>query len=244
MDCKECRPLFSAFIDEELTAEEVAEIEQHMKECPHCFKGLELERTLKTFVRESAHQSPVPPHLLPDILDRLPSGEGGTPFFEKFLKVFEIRPVPQLVAVGAVIALIFAILPQRNKPIALDEKFFTRASQWESAALSVSELPDGHQRKDLAFQTDSGVEVITVDMYPIGKDCPKVKSMGLSDGAIMVVGVSRICPRGCTLYFGRQGDRNIIFWEEGTCLKCICSDEPLPKLEKSVESYLMALAMD
>jgi hypothetical protein len=108
----------------------------------------------------------------------------------------------------------------------------------------VAELPEGHLRKNLAFQTAHGVEVISVAMHPIGEACPKVKSMGLSDGAIMVIGASKLCPRGCTLYFGRQGDRNIVFWEDGTCLRCICSDEPIPKLEKSVESYLMAMAIE
>jgi anti-sigma factor RsiW len=54
-ECGKVQPFVDAFVDGELSAERVLEVEQHLLECVSCLEHVQLTRALQTSTRQSVH---------------------------------------------------------------------------------------------------------------------------------------------------------------------------------------------
>jgi len=70
MTCREVRRFIYPFLDNELTASETLEIQEHLERCPLCRAKCEVERKIRALSRKGREEE-APPHLWPAILGRL-----------------------------------------------------------------------------------------------------------------------------------------------------------------------------
>lgn len=61
-NCSGCEERIQPYVDRELTAEEVARVEDHLATCSYCRRCYELEATLHRVVKRLLAE-PIPPHL-------------------------------------------------------------------------------------------------------------------------------------------------------------------------------------
>lgn len=66
--CDGLLELFSAYVDRELSAEEIAEVEKHLAACDCCQKFVSLEYETKRLVKHCVEKEHMPPGLKPSIL--------------------------------------------------------------------------------------------------------------------------------------------------------------------------------
>ena len=61
-DCGDCEQRLQPYVDRELTAAEVVEVEQHLASCGYCRRCYELEDTFRRVVKKVLVE-PMPPDL-------------------------------------------------------------------------------------------------------------------------------------------------------------------------------------
>jgi len=249
MDCKDCRCLISSLIDEELAEDQAALIRAHLRECPACNTCYETETSLKAIVRECAERTPVPADLLPRLLSQASSGRAGASLFEKFLRIFEARPVPQLtaaVAFLAILAIPFYSSYKDSHLLAVNcpKGVIEHLQHCPACAQKAVALAERHMAQLYAYDSDGKVQVAVAELEPLEVPTPGVSTARISSHAVMIVGTSDTSPAGVTLYLARQNGTNIVFWEEGNRFRCICSRDPLPKVERAAQSFLLAANQD
>lgn len=69
--CTQFIDRFYAFIDEELSAPECAEIQQHLDSCPECFDRLKVEARFISWFKKSCRCETAPSHLAGSISSAL-----------------------------------------------------------------------------------------------------------------------------------------------------------------------------
>ena len=63
MNCNECADQLNAYVDRELTAGELQEVQRHLDDCPPCLQVFELQAGLKRLVRKECCQDEAPARL-------------------------------------------------------------------------------------------------------------------------------------------------------------------------------------
>lgn len=71
IDCKQALLKLFDYIDGELNPTDYAEVEEHLKNCKHCFGKAEFQRMTKRIIREKAGNESVPVELKNSILNRI-----------------------------------------------------------------------------------------------------------------------------------------------------------------------------
>ena len=61
-DCGKCERLLQGYLDRELTAQEVAEAEEHLDGCDYCRRRYRFEESLRVYVRQVVNE-PMPSEL-------------------------------------------------------------------------------------------------------------------------------------------------------------------------------------
>ena len=79
IDCAEAFERLYEYLDGELDAVREAEVREHLKQCAHCFKRFDFEKTYQRFVETRAAARRAPESLKKKILDSLMSESGGYP---------------------------------------------------------------------------------------------------------------------------------------------------------------------
>jgi anti-sigma factor (TIGR02949 family) len=72
LDCQEAFAHLDDYVDRELSAGELAAVEEHLTRCAMCAEEFDVERALLDTIREKLRRTRVPPDLLGRILARLP----------------------------------------------------------------------------------------------------------------------------------------------------------------------------
>ena len=75
-DCDKCERLLQGYLDRELTAQEVAEAEEHLNGCDYCRRRYRFEESLRVYVRTTAAER-MPPGLM-EKLAQLRATDPGT----------------------------------------------------------------------------------------------------------------------------------------------------------------------
>ncbi len=96
MNCRSAEPLFSSFIEDEISQEERRALESHLMQCRRCSLSLrELRATLS--VLTDLPQAATSAHFEEDLMARIRSGEGLRPsvgdWFRELLAPARLRPV-------------------------------------------------------------------------------------------------------------------------------------------------------
>ena len=70
-DCREILDQVYAYLDSEVTREDVAKIQHHLAECGPCLRQYDLENALKALVRRSCACEPAPVDLRTRIISQI-----------------------------------------------------------------------------------------------------------------------------------------------------------------------------
>lgn len=63
MNCGECLEKLDPYVDRELTEDELAEVRQHLADCPPCEDLYQLRASLKRLVKVCCDEGTAPEHL-------------------------------------------------------------------------------------------------------------------------------------------------------------------------------------
>jgi mycothiol system anti-sigma-R factor len=63
VNCGDCETQLNAFVDRELTADELRQVQAHLDDCPPCLQMFELQAGLKRLVRKECCQDEAPDRL-------------------------------------------------------------------------------------------------------------------------------------------------------------------------------------
>ena len=72
MNCKEAAQLFYEYMDKELSTEDIAKLEEHLKLCKPCLGHFEFDQALKSLVQKKSDQLSIPESIKEQILKNLP----------------------------------------------------------------------------------------------------------------------------------------------------------------------------
>lgn len=166
MNCTSCQELLSAYVDGELSPQEVMAVNEHLHGCPICRQErdslLELKASLGEHYRqESLEDAAVPAHLMARFAD------SATPKPVGRRRTIMIRALSGAGAIAAAVFLIFTFIPQ-DGVIATPNELIQRASSHylglgdveyrvtaRSEALNLLQNVFGDSSKDEAAETDS-----------------------------------------------------------------------------------------
>jgi anti-sigma factor (TIGR02949 family) len=77
LNCQDAVRRLDDFVDRELDAEELTQVQHHLEHCSHCAAAFAFEASLLAELKQKLRRIAAPPQLLQRILERL--DQGGSP---------------------------------------------------------------------------------------------------------------------------------------------------------------------
>ena len=105
--CERMAPLITGYLDGELAAQEVTEVEEHLQQCSYCSQRFEAEKRVKMLIRERVPVVKAPAVLHRRIRRRLARAEGRPSFSKLVTALFEYQPVATSLALALIAFLVF-----------------------------------------------------------------------------------------------------------------------------------------
>jgi len=78
MNCKDCLPLISSYVDDELSEPQAAPLRQHLMDCPACRRALQGERSFKRWFEPRPEPVAVPEGFAARVARRAFAGDEGS----------------------------------------------------------------------------------------------------------------------------------------------------------------------
>ncbi|NUO83626.1 zf-HC2 domain-containing protein [candidate division KSB1 bacterium] len=107
--CDKIQAQLSAYLDQEIAAEQVREVTAHLAMCPPCAAAASAEKAIKTLVHDRARTYNAPPQLHARIRHELAYAHERSGFWQLVRELFELHPQPAF-ATLAVIVLAVSVL--------------------------------------------------------------------------------------------------------------------------------------
>ena len=118
MNCNHCQKLLHQYLDESLSSEKRASVEEHLRSCDDCRQALLKERDFSKSVRELLERRTdrltLQPDIQRDVLKALESGAASPKTHKNYRRVL-LRPALALGAAACVLVVAIAIF-QNGKP--------------------------------------------------------------------------------------------------------------------------------
>lgn len=78
MNCKDCLPLISSYVDDELSEPQAAPLRQHLMDCPACRRALQGEKSFKRWFEPRSEPVAVPAGFAARVARRAFAGDEGS----------------------------------------------------------------------------------------------------------------------------------------------------------------------
>ncbi len=101
--CDKIQAQLSAYLDQEIAAEQVREIAAHLATCPPCAAAASAEKAIKTLVHERARAYGAPPRLQARIRHALAQAQPSAGFWPLVRELFALHPAPAFAALTAIV---------------------------------------------------------------------------------------------------------------------------------------------
>jgi anti-sigma factor RsiW len=207
LSCQDCEHYLTAFLDHELEVKVSLDIQAHLHACMPCTQRLEVERTLRQFIRQHGRVAPLAEDIKRRLIQRAMQPLPVLPWWRRLGASQPVQDFVKGVAAAAVILLVLSYFLANSPGDKIVQKFLQETSMayW---TYTTQHMPPEVESTDDAVVT----QWITSRMgYPFKVPC-------ITDGATQLLG-GRLCRiadrKSATLIYKRNGVDVLLFAFKG-----------------------------